>query len=89
MFIVLEKEETKEEEEEELGGEEERKKVLREFACDIKKQQNNYSKKHNFFGLILPFPGKLFPELDPDGHEGPLKNFKLESSLMRHSLQNK
>lgn len=33
------------------------------------------------FGLTLPSPGKVFG-LDLDGHKGPLKNFKLESSLM-------
>lgn len=36
--------------------------------------------KHNFFGIIFPFPTKVF-ELGPDGNEspngneGPLRNF--------------
>lgn len=39
------------------------------------------AKNITFFRLILPLPVKMFG-LDPDGHEGPPKNLKLESSLM-------
>lgn len=48
--------------------------LLKKFACEI------LHTKVTFFGLILPFPVKMFG-FDPDGHEELLKNFKLENSL--------
>lgn len=42
--------------------------------------------KTYLFLVILPSPSKVFG-LDPDGQEGPLKNFKLESSLMIYMQQ--
>lgn len=55
-------------------GEGRRKDAFKKFACEI------LQAKITFFGLILPFPVKMF-RFAPDGHEGLLKNFKLENNL--------